>query len=80
MSSLRGLKFSTKDEDNDNWPEGECALFRGGGWWHNHCGGSSLNGQYFSYEERNNSGGIRWNMTSGYHYSYKFSEMKIKRG
>ena len=80
MDTLNGHKFSTIDKDNDN-ATGNCALFRGGGWWHNRCGGSSLNGEYFPYEERNNpgTGGIRWNMTEGHHYSYKFSEMKIKR-
>ena len=81
MSSLSGQKFSTKDKDNDSWLNGECAKQRWSGWWHNICGGSSLNGQYFPYEERNNPGrgGIRWNIAEGPDYSFKFSKMKIKR-
>ena len=81
MYGLRGQKFSTIDWDNDNWLEEHCAKRRGCGWWHNRCGASSLNGQYFPYEERNNTtnGGIRWNMINIYNYSLKFSEMKIKR-
>ena len=81
MFSLRGQKFSTKDKDNDNWSGGDCADLRGGGWWHNSCGGSSLNGHYFRYKHRSNpgEGGIRWNPIKKDDYSFKFSEMKIKR-
>ena len=81
MISIQGQKFTSKDKDNDNWSEGNCAIHRGGGWWHNHCGGASLNGQYFPYEQRDEpgDGGIRWNRIKKDDYSFKFSEMKIKR-
>ena len=81
LYALRGQKFSTKDQDNDSRSDGNCALFRGAGWWYNACGSSSLNGKHFSYEERNNpgEGGIRWNKWITDDYSFKFSEMKIRR-
>ena len=81
MYGLRGQKFTTKDQDNDSKPDKNCARIRGGGWWHQQCGVSSLNGQYFTYEDRNNAdmGGICWNLTTDNNYSFMFSEMKIRR-
>ena len=32
-----GMKFSTNDQDNDNFGGLHCALARGGGWWYNRC-------------------------------------------
>ena len=81
MNSIQGQKFTTKDKDNDKQRGRNCAVYRGGGWWHNACGGSSLNGQYIPYKNRDNpgEGGIRWNRIKKDDYSFQFSEMKIKR-
>ena len=81
MWSLRGQKFSTKDQDNDSSADKHCAVHRGGGWWHNACGPSSLNGKWFPYSQRDNpgEGGIRWNKWIDDDYSFKYSLMKIKR-
>jgi len=40
-----GMKFSTKDEDNDNNADGNCAAdpARLNGWWYNDCSLSCLN-------------------------------------
>ena len=32
--SLNGMKFSTKDRDNDKYGGGNCAISAGGTWWH----------------------------------------------
>ncbi|XP_062576948.1 ryncolin-2-like, partial [Saccostrea cucullata] len=40
-----GMKFSTKDQDND-WSSGDCATKYHGAWWHKDCYQSNLNGQY----------------------------------
>ena len=37
--NIRGMKFSTKDQDNDNYSGGTCYP----GWWMNHCGTANLN-------------------------------------
>ncbi|KAF0299289.1 Fibrinogen C domain-containing protein 1 [Amphibalanus amphitrite] len=43
-----GMKFSTKDVDNDLWKEDSCALNHKGGWWYKGCDSSNLNGLYLS--------------------------------
>ena len=38
MSHYNDMKFSAKDEDNDNWTTGNCALESGGAaFWHGDC-------------------------------------------
>ena len=35
--ALNTMKFTTRDQDNDRWPTGNCAAPTGGGWWYNRC-------------------------------------------
>ena len=44
--NLNGQKFSTKDNDNDNWDNVNCAAYLQGAWWHKVCTHSNLNGPY----------------------------------
>ena len=44
-------KFSTKDQDNDDWDKGSCAKKHKSGWWYYHrhfdgCCKCNLNGPY----------------------------------
>ena len=71
--NLNGTKFSTKDNDNDNYGSSNCATMWLGAWWYNRCTHSNLNGEY----DRSSPQGITW-----FHWKYrwetlKFSEMKI---
>ena len=62
-----GMKFTTKDQDNDLSVSGNCAIFYHGAWWYSGCYDSNLNEGYQ---------GIRW-----LHWkseSLKFSEMKFR--
>ncbi|XP_055925357.1 techylectin-5A-like [Argiope bruennichi] len=43
ISTLRGMKFSTKDKRNDIWTDA-CTTVKQGGWWYSACGGSNPNG------------------------------------
>jgi len=40
-------KFSTNDEDNDDWDKCSCAKKYNAGWWYKQCSDSNLNGQYY---------------------------------
>ena len=68
-----GMKFSTKDKDNDAWSGTSCATFYTGAWWYDNCYYSSLNGQYHESGVK----GIAWNCKTN--ISLKFTEMKARR-
>ena len=51
MAYHNGMKFTTKDNDNNQYHSGNCALSNGptipnGGWWHNDCLIINLNNFY----------------------------------
>ena len=69
--NLNGMKFTTKDRDNDKRSVGNCAtLFGGkaGGWWYNSCSYVIINNQYNQ----------KFIFLNGKYYSLPFVEMKIK--
>ena len=66
-----GMKFSTRDNDNDNWGS-NCALDWHGAWWFNNCFFSYLNGLY------GNGDGIIWYHWKGGYYSLKSTGMKTR--
>jgi len=85
-NSLRyhlGHKFSTRDQDNDEWSGGSCAVRFKGGWWYSHCHHGNLcnlNGHYYHtgvYTSTNNDG-VVWNHWKGRWYSLKFTEIKFR--
>ena len=69
--SLNGMKFTTKDRDNDK-SHGNCAVFstgyNAGGWWYNSCSYIHINHQH---KQKSTLLNKRW-------YSLPFIEMKIK--
>jgi len=70
---LNGMKFTTKDRDNDLWGYANCAENiaggRAGGWWYRACSNILLNHRYNS--DKFISINRRW-------YKIKFVEMKIR--
>ncbi|KAM4663911.1 ficolin-1-like [Discoglossus pictus] len=71
------MKFSTKDQDNDD-ATGDCAKKWKGGWWYSSCYYSNLNGPYLMGNHSKAEAGINWKTGNGFEYSYKYSEMKIR--
>ncbi|XP_061170849.1 fibrinogen-like protein 1 [Saccostrea echinata] len=45
---INNKMFSTKDQDNDNKNEGNCAVTFTSGWWHNRCHCANPNGLYLA--------------------------------
>ena len=74
-----GMKFSTKDRDNDK-RIGSCAREYKGSWWYNNCHKSNLNAIDYKNGRAPYAKGINWLTWRGHHYSLKFTEMKIRPG
>ena len=70
---INGMKFTTKDRDNDKYSSGNCAISgegkNAGGWWYNICSRIHINHQY------NHQYSIYLN---GKSHHLPFIEMKIK--
>ena len=66
------MKFTTKDRDNDEKSDLNCAWKRKGAWWYRRCAYSNLNGVYFTTGYSDRSEGIYW-----YHWKNEYtSSMK----
>ena len=80
MSTHSNAKFSTRDQDNDQW-HGECAIRYKGGWWYTHCHLANLNGLYLvgTQLEYTKGEGVNWYQFKGHQYSLYTTEMKMKR-
>ncbi|KAL9957687.1 hypothetical protein ACROYT_G034613 [Oculina patagonica] len=78
FSYHNGMKFSTKNNDNDNSSQA-CAKLALGGWWYNNCQEVCLTGQYEN-GTHSASGivGIQWFAWKGDSYSLSRVEMKFK--
>ena len=72
-----GMKFTTKDRDNDQ-SSGNCASSSSsrGGWWYKNCLHSDLNGRY---RYGTSLGSIVWYpLAHGKQNAMKFTEMKLR--
>ena len=71
-AALNTMKFTTRDKDNDRWPNDNCAnrvAVNSGGWWYNSCGTIYLNNQY------KHKYGVSLNRK---YHSLSFIEMKMR--
>ena len=78
LSNQNGMQFSTKDQDNDAWPN-SCAQVYNGAWWYAACYDSSLNGGYLRGPHPTIEGtSVNWRAFRGVRYSLKATQMKIR--
>ena len=70
--------FSTKDRDNDAYPQ-SCAQKSKGAWWYGSCHHSNLNGAYLGGAHTSSGDGINWLYWHGDSYSLKKVTMKLRR-
>ncbi|XP_044281966.1 veficolin-1 [Varanus komodoensis] len=78
FSGHNNMAFTTRDKDNDIYETGNCAVSYKGGWWYGACHSSNLNGMYLKGEHTSYANGINWSTGKGHHYSYKYTDMKIR--
>ncbi|TMW52660.1 hypothetical protein DOY81_002275, partial [Sarcophaga bullata] len=64
-----GMKFTTKDRDNDNHNTVNCAAQYTGAWWYKSCHASNLNGKY---GDNTHGKGINWLAFRGHTTSLKY--------
>ncbi|XP_019860948.1 PREDICTED: ficolin-1-like [Amphimedon queenslandica] len=76
LSYHNGMKFSTKDYQNDGTagPPANCAVSFEGAWWYNNCLQSNLNAVYSIRSPSPSSIFMMWYP----HYDLKISEMKFR--
>lgn len=79
LSSHNGMKFTTRNRDNDRKPGTNCAVQFIGGWWYYHCHASNLNGIYLGGRHRFQSQGVIWDSFKGNYYSLRTTTMMVKR-
>ena len=75
----RNMKFSTKDQKNNNH-KNDCANKFEGAWWYSNsdCHHSNLNGRYLKGPHSTRGKGVNWRDWKGFYYSLKRAEMKTK--
>uniref|UniRef100_A0A3Q0S5G4 Fibrinogen like 1B n=1 Tax=Amphilophus citrinellus TaxID=61819 RepID=A0A3Q0S5G4_AMPCI len=79
-SSLSGMQFSTRDQDNDRYLQGSCAQENKAGWWFNRCHEANLNGKFYrrGKYKANYDDGIVWGTWKGLWYSLRHTTMKVR--
>ncbi|XP_020489394.1 angiopoietin-related protein 3 [Labrus bergylta] len=81
MANSTGMRFSTKDRNNHNNRNPNCARNYTGGWWFNACGDTNLNGKYMWLRAKGRSmrrKGIYWKPGTGPSYSLKATKITVR--
>ena len=78
LGQHNGMKFSTKDRDNDDLAGDSCAQRHKGAWWYKYCLHSNLNGLYLRGKHTSRADGVNWAHWHRRYYSLQKTEMKIR--
>jgi len=71
------MKFTTKNQDNDQYDSFNCGIQEHGGWWYKHCSIANLNGQYQPGVSNRHS--VYWYHFRGSSYSLKRAQMMMRK-
>ena len=74
VNHIKGMKFSTPNQDNDK-SGGDCANQYPGGWWFGSCLADFFNGRYGSTKY---ASGIHWYVITNLNKSLKKTMMMVK--
>ena len=78
LSYHRDRPWSTPDQDNDEYPTGNCAEHFHGAWWYKWCSRSNLNGRYHRRNDSPYARGVTWGGQKGEWSFLKRTEMKMR--
>ncbi|XP_074491056.1 angiopoietin-related protein 3 [Sebastes fasciatus] len=81
MANSTGMRFSSKDRNNDNHRHSNCARSYAGGWWFKACRETNLNGRYSWLRAKGRSmrrKGIHWKPGTGSSYSLKTTKITVR--
>ncbi|XP_040038912.1 fibrinogen like 1B isoform X1 [Gasterosteus aculeatus] len=79
-AGLSGMQFSTRDQDNDRYLQGNCAKENSAGWWFNRCHAANLNGKFYRKGKYKgvHDDGVVWGTWKGLWYSLRHTAMKVR--
>ena len=77
LSLYSGMRFSTKDQDNDLWSGSRAGKYKGA-WWYKICHRSNLNGRYLGGPHDAFADGINWKAFRDFYYSLKGCDVKLR--
>lgn len=72
------MKFTTKDQDNDESSK-NCAKEFQSGWWHNACHCANPNGLYLAGNNSVYAVGIVYIPWMGHYYSLKSTQLMVRK-
>ena len=76
LTFSNGMKFCTKDNDNDQDPTGSCSIRHHGAWWYKRCHRSNLNARWAD----KSANGVSWKPSLATSWVFPwFTEMKIRK-
>lgn len=74
LHSHLNSRFTTLDQDNDIFPNDNCARKTRSAWWFADCAESNLNGDFFADDFTS----MKWSSLPGGARNIKYSEMKVR--